>query len=173
MHLKIGLLTDNFFRSLWCAFFSHFSLEKLLVGEVKGLSQCDADIKLKVLSFAGLFADTLRVLYMGDNDFEYIPPEIGRLKNLQIVSIHTHIMYTQHTYYAFTYAHTHTHTSAYTHAHRHTHTHTCMHAHMHVCTHTHTHTYASIGSHTHTPWQNVRVHLLLGEVMQGRQLLQK
>lgn len=29
--------------------------------------------------------DTLRALYMGDNDFEYIPPEIGRLKNLQIL----------------------------------------------------------------------------------------
>ena len=30
--------------------------------------------------------DTLRALYLGDNDFEHIPPEIGRLKNLQIVS---------------------------------------------------------------------------------------
>ena len=32
------------------------------------------------------FADTLRAMYMGDNDFEIIPPEIGQLKNLQIVS---------------------------------------------------------------------------------------
>ncbi|KAK7492746.1 hypothetical protein BaRGS_00016051 [Batillaria attramentaria] len=31
--------------------------------------------------------DTLRALYMGDNDFEYIPPEIGRLKNLQILCL--------------------------------------------------------------------------------------
>ncbi|CAG5118746.1 unnamed protein product [Candidula unifasciata] len=29
--------------------------------------------------------DTLRALYMGDNDFEFVPPEIGRLKNLQIL----------------------------------------------------------------------------------------
>ena len=32
-----------------------------------------------------LFSDTLRALYMGDNDFEILPPEIGRLKNLQVV----------------------------------------------------------------------------------------
>lgn len=30
--------------------------------------------------------ETLRALYLGDNDFETIPPEIGQLKNLQIVS---------------------------------------------------------------------------------------
>lgn len=30
--------------------------------------------------------ETLRALYMGDNDFEFIPPNIGQLKNLQIVS---------------------------------------------------------------------------------------
>lgn len=29
--------------------------------------------------------ETLRALYLGDNDFEYIPAEIGNLKNLQIV----------------------------------------------------------------------------------------
>jgi len=29
--------------------------------------------------------ETLRALYLGDNDFEKIPPEIGHLKNLQIV----------------------------------------------------------------------------------------
>lgn len=29
--------------------------------------------------------ETLRALYLGDNDFEFIPPEIGQLKNLQIV----------------------------------------------------------------------------------------
>lgn len=33
-----------------------------------------------------LFSDTLRALYLGDNDFEFLPPEIGKLKNLQIVS---------------------------------------------------------------------------------------
>jgi hypothetical protein len=25
-------------------------------------------------------------LYLGDNDFEFLPPEVGQLKNLQIVS---------------------------------------------------------------------------------------
>ncbi|KAG8334556.1 Ras suppressor protein 1 [Homalodisca vitripennis] len=29
--------------------------------------------------------ETLRALYLGDNDFEVLPPEIGLLKNLQIV----------------------------------------------------------------------------------------
>lgn len=33
-----------------------------------------------------LFLETLRALYLGDNDFEFLPPEIGNLKNLQIVS---------------------------------------------------------------------------------------
>lgn len=32
-----------------------------------------------------LFTETLRALYLGDNDFERIPAEIGNLKNLQIV----------------------------------------------------------------------------------------
>lgn len=32
------------------------------------------------------FVETLRALYLGDNDFEIIPPEINQLKNLQIVS---------------------------------------------------------------------------------------
>ena len=36
--------------------------------------------------YYAMFADSLRALYLGDNDFETIPPEIGRLKNLQIVS---------------------------------------------------------------------------------------
>ena len=35
--------------------------------------------------------DTLRALYLGDNDFETFPPEIGRLKNLQIVSYINHV----------------------------------------------------------------------------------
>lgn len=30
--------------------------------------------------------ETLRALYLGDNDFEFLPPEIRNLKNLQIVS---------------------------------------------------------------------------------------
>ena len=34
-----------------------------------------------------LISDSLRALYLGDNDFETFPPEVGRLKNLQIVSI--------------------------------------------------------------------------------------
>lgn len=32
------------------------------------------------------FSETLRALYLGDNDFEYLPPDIKNLKNLQIVS---------------------------------------------------------------------------------------
>ena len=36
-------------------------------------------------------SDSLRALYLGDNDFEYLPAEIGNLKNLQIVSIHIYI----------------------------------------------------------------------------------
>ena len=36
-------------------------------------------------NFLYFFADTLRALYMADNDFEYLPPQIGQLKNLQIV----------------------------------------------------------------------------------------
>lgn len=31
--------------------------------------------------------ETLRALYLGDNDFEYLPKEVGNLKNLQIVSL--------------------------------------------------------------------------------------
>lgn len=31
-------------------------------------------------------SETLRALYLGDNDFEVISPEVGQLKNLQIVS---------------------------------------------------------------------------------------
>ncbi|KAM3967197.1 ras suppressor protein 1 [Aphomia sociella] len=31
--------------------------------------------------------ESLRALYLGDNDFEYLPPEIGNLKNLQILSL--------------------------------------------------------------------------------------
>lgn len=30
--------------------------------------------------------ETLRALYLGDNDFEYLPAEIKNMKNLQIVS---------------------------------------------------------------------------------------
>ena len=30
--------------------------------------------------------DTLRALFLGDNDFEVVPPGIGKLKSLQIVS---------------------------------------------------------------------------------------
>lgn len=30
--------------------------------------------------------ETLRALYLGDNDFETVPAEVGNLKNLQIVS---------------------------------------------------------------------------------------
>lgn len=33
-----------------------------------------------------LIAETLRALYLGDNDFEFLPTEVGQLKNLQIVS---------------------------------------------------------------------------------------
>lgn len=33
------------------------------------------------------FAETLRALYLGDNEFERLPPGLGNLKNLQIVSL--------------------------------------------------------------------------------------
>lgn len=38
-------------------------------------------------SFIYFYLETLRALYLGDNDFEYLSPEIRNLKNLQIVSI--------------------------------------------------------------------------------------
>lgn len=43
---------------------------------------------LKETSLPGNFfiMETLRALYLGDNDFECIPAEIKNLKNLQIVS---------------------------------------------------------------------------------------
>lgn len=40
----------------------------------------------KVLYVNFYLTETLRALYLGDNDFEYLPKEIGNLKNLQIVS---------------------------------------------------------------------------------------
>lgn len=43
--------------------------------------------KVIQINFSYFFSETLRALYLGDNDFETIPPEIGQLKNLQIVSI--------------------------------------------------------------------------------------
>lgn len=33
-----------------------------------------------------VITETLRALYLADNDFEYLPPKIRQLKNLQIVS---------------------------------------------------------------------------------------
>jgi Leucine-rich repeat (LRR) protein len=33
-----------------------------------------------------VFIETLRALYLADNEFEYLSPEIGSLKTLQIVS---------------------------------------------------------------------------------------
>lgn len=40
----------------------------------------------RIVYFNICFAETLRALYLGDNDFEYLPAEVGNLKNLQIVS---------------------------------------------------------------------------------------
>lgn len=37
-------------------------------------------------SLSLLLVETLRALYLGDNDFEYLPPEVKNMKNLQIVS---------------------------------------------------------------------------------------
>lgn len=34
-----------------------------------------------------MFAETLRALYLGDNEFEHLPAELGNLKNLQIVFV--------------------------------------------------------------------------------------
>lgn len=43
-------------------------------------------LRLRVTLLAFFPAETLRALYLGDNDFQFIPPQIGLLKNLQIVS---------------------------------------------------------------------------------------
>lgn len=40
--------------------------------------------------------ETLRALYLGDNDFEFIPPEVKNLKNLQIVSTDVNTKYNNH-----------------------------------------------------------------------------
>lgn len=42
--------------------------------------------KLKFVIKKKKILETLRALYLADNDFEYLPSEIGQLKNLQIVS---------------------------------------------------------------------------------------
>lgn len=42
--------------------------------------------KIQIHKRHNLFAESLRALYLADNDFEYLPPEVGKLKNLQIVS---------------------------------------------------------------------------------------
>lgn len=46
---------------------------------------------LEVLSYhypyTIIISETLRALYLGDNDFVHFPKEVGQLKNLQIVSI--------------------------------------------------------------------------------------
>jgi Leucine-rich repeat (LRR) protein len=39
-----------------------------------------------VLDNSASISETLRALYLGDNDFEFLPAEVGQLKNLQIVS---------------------------------------------------------------------------------------
>ena len=48
------------------------------------------DFELSSLSYFPkynqIFSDTLRALYLADNDFEYLPPDIKQLRNLQIVS---------------------------------------------------------------------------------------
>lgn len=55
----------------------------------KGLSKnhiiTSVTIKL-TLPFFFLCVETLRALYLGDNDFEYLPQEVKNLQNLQIVS---------------------------------------------------------------------------------------
>lgn len=35
-----------------------------------------------------MFLETLRALYLGDNDFEFLPAEVSNLTNLQIVRDH-------------------------------------------------------------------------------------
>lgn len=47
---------------------------------------CNYAFYLLTVLFFYFISDTLRALYLGDNDFEVLPPEIGKLKNLQIVS---------------------------------------------------------------------------------------
>ncbi|XP_014785890.1 ras suppressor protein 1 [Octopus bimaculoides] len=38
--------------------------------------------------------ETLRALYLGDNDFTFIPPEIGKFQNLQILSLRDNDLHT-------------------------------------------------------------------------------
>ena len=41
--------------------------------------------------------ETLRALYLGDNDFEHFSPEVGQLKNLQVVSLFSrHLNHSHH-----------------------------------------------------------------------------
>lgn len=52
--------------------------------EVLDLSYNNLDESLLPGNF--FMMETLRALYLGDNDFEYLPIEVRNLKNLQIVS---------------------------------------------------------------------------------------
>lgn len=55
-------------------------------------------IKHKMLHIKHI-SESLRALYLGDNDFEYLPREIGNLKNLQIVCIRLFILLFFSTYF--------------------------------------------------------------------------
>jgi len=53
--------------------------------EVLDLSYNNLNETLLPGNFFGM--ETLRALYLGDNEFEYIPKEVGQLKNLQILGL--------------------------------------------------------------------------------------
>lgn len=54
-----------------------------MMGKSKSFNFCSKSFSLNSVL---LFVETLRALYLGDNEFEHIPPGLGNLKNLQIVS---------------------------------------------------------------------------------------
>lgn len=54
-------------------------------GSVTVVGSPNAPLRKNRTLICPFFLETLRALYLADNDFEYLPPEIGQLKNLQIV----------------------------------------------------------------------------------------
>lgn len=68
---------------------AHSTIVELILGFYYLCFACKFNILATtcVHTYAPTLSETLRALYLGDNDFEYLPAEIGNLKSLQIVSI--------------------------------------------------------------------------------------
>ena len=54
-------------------------------------------LKLKLCFFSWFYSETLRALYISDNDFETVPEDIGQLGKLEVVSIVFHPLKSDHT----------------------------------------------------------------------------